>query len=569
MPSNPMTYDRGVSVGGPLPKKQKLSTPAVSASQQIVATPLGPTEYSRRNWAAASMPGSARQRREGLAGGASTSSETLTARGRELQAPRAMEGNDDIPQQVAHADRPTLPQDDIETAQSSRHMHDMPTTDIMQMTERQGPEMGADAVGTTVENKHVPETTTTLDGVNSPESTGPAPGRLESSNFNSYDANRNLPLRSFAAPLSPLTHPNGVPMFPGMSTEQQVSESTEATTQAEGSIEADGDELSSIFDSDETSSSDGGYGTDIASNASTSIESSVRDYLYENGRRYHRFREGQYNFPNDEIEQEREDMKHAMVKLLCNQKLSFAPLGEWPQQILDMGTGTGAWAIEMGDRYPGATVLGVDLSPIQPEWVPPNVKFEVDDVESPWLYPANHFDYIHSRHTVMAIKDWPVLFQRSFEHLKAGGWIELQEIHHCPMSASRNPLSAAHPVAQYWGYVSQGLSNLGIDLNAAAGSRLPNMMREAGFINMTERVFHVPIGTWPRNRVLKTVGMYWRTILLDGLQAIALGPFTRGLQWSAEQTEGGAFLTGSVQASRRRSRDAGDSGGDGDALQTG
>ncbi|KAK1990842.1 methyltransferase domain-containing protein [Colletotrichum falcatum] len=319
-----------------------------------------------------------------------------------------------------------------------------------------------------------------------------------------------------------------------MSAEQEVSESTEATTQAEGSIEADNDELASIFE--EASLSDGGYGTDSATNASTSMDSSVRDYLYENGRRYHRFREGQYNFPNDEIEQEREDMKHAMVKLLCNQKLSFAPLGEWPGQILDMGTGTGAWAIEMGDRYPSATVLGVDLSPIQPEWVPPNVKFEVDDVESPWLYPANYFDYIHSRHTVMAVKDWTVLLQRGFEHLKAGGWIELQEIHHCPMSAS-NSLPAAHPVAQYWGHVAQGLSNLGVDLNAAAGDRLPNMMREAGFTNVTERVFHVPIGTWPRNRVLKTVGMYWRTILLDGLQAIALGPFTRGLHWSAAETE--------------------------------
>lgn len=70
---------------------------------------------------------------------------------------------------------------------------------------------------------------------------------------------------------------------------------------------------------------------------------------------------------------------------------------------------------EVGDQYPSAQVLGVDLSPIQPDWVPPNVKFEVDDVESAWLYNANHFDYIHSRHTVVAIKDWETLLQRSLE----------------------------------------------------------------------------------------------------------------------------------------------------------
>lgn len=67
----------------------------------------------------------------------------------------------------------------------------------------------------------------------------------------------------------------------------------------------------------------------------------------------------------------------------------------------------------MGEEYPCANVLGLDLSPIQPDWVPPNVRFQVDDVESTWLHPPNHFDFVHSRHTVMAFKDWPGLLQRS------------------------------------------------------------------------------------------------------------------------------------------------------------
>lgn len=71
----------------------------------------------------------------------------------------------------------------------------------------------------------------------------------------------------------------------------------------------------------------------------------------------------------------------------------------------------------MGDLYRAAHVLGLDLSPIQPEWVPPNVKFMVDDVESPWLRPKNHFDYIHARHMVVAIKDWPKLMERAFEYV--------------------------------------------------------------------------------------------------------------------------------------------------------
>lgn len=92
--------------------------------------------------------------------------------------------------------------------------------------------------------------------------------------------------------------------------------------------------------------SDGGYESDTYSSASTSAESSVRDYIFENGRRYHRFREGAYNFPNDDEEQEREDMKHAMMSILCSQRLHFAPIRQMPQEILDLGTGTGIWAIE-------------------------------------------------------------------------------------------------------------------------------------------------------------------------------------------------------------------------------
>lgn len=334
---------------------------------------------------------------------------------------------------------------------------------------------------------------------------------------------------------SPLTHPNGVSMFPGLSVTEQEAMSRQAFAQAEDNIVADSDEYSSIGDA----GSDAGYGSDNMSTASTSIGSSVRDYMFENGRRYHSFRAGAYNFPNDDIEQEREDMKHAMVRLLSGQKLHFAPIDESPQNILDIGTGTGIWAIEMGEQYPSAHVLGIDLSPIQPTWLPPNVHFMVDDVESPWLHAQNHFDYVHSRHTVQAIKDWPQLFSNALQHIKPGGWMELQEIHHYPHHARTGDAVPPHehPVAQYWTYINEGLAQLGVDFPAAAGGKLATKMQAAGFVNVTERVFHVPLGTWPKNQVLKTVGLYWRTILTDGLQAIALGPMSRGMGWSREQIE--------------------------------
>ena len=53
-------------------------------------------------------------------------------------------------------------------------------------------------------------------------------------------------------------------------------------------------------------------------------------------------------------------MYHEIVLLLLRGRLHIAPLQD-PQRILDVGTGTGKWAIEMADSYPNCKVIGTDL----------------------------------------------------------------------------------------------------------------------------------------------------------------------------------------------------------------
>jgi SAM-dependent methyltransferase len=173
--------------------------------------------------------------------------------------------------------------------------------------------------------------------------------------------------------------------------------------------------LDAAIEVDDVAADDDGYATEPEGTfASTSLSSTVRDYVFENNRRYHKYREGAYLLPNDEPEQEREDMKHAMVLHVCDGYLHFAPL-ENPQEVLDIGTGTGIWAIDMADEYPSAVVTGIDLSPIQPSWIPPNLRFLVDDAESEWSHGRSRFDYVHARHVCMAIKDWPRLLEQAYE----------------------------------------------------------------------------------------------------------------------------------------------------------
>lgn len=119
-------------------------------------------------------------------------------------------------------------------------------------------------------------------------------------------------------------------------------------------------------------------------------------------------------------------------------------------------------------------------------------------------------------------------------HLKPGGWFELQEIHHYPQCHDGS-MPPDHSVAQFWSYIIDGLAALGVNFNATL--LLADMLRDAGFVNVSTRIFHVPIGVWPKNKVLKMVGLYWRTILIDGLEPIALGPMTRGLKWKKEEVQ--------------------------------
>ncbi|KAH7357687.1 S-adenosyl-L-methionine-dependent methyltransferase, partial [Plectosphaerella cucumerina] len=166
---------------------------------------------------------------------------------------------------------------------------------------------------------------------------------------------------------------------------------------------------------------------DDVSTASTSLRSSILDYEWRHGRRYHRFNAGQYNFPNDEQEQDHLDMVHHGFYRLFNDRVFVASIGLDGKRVLDIGTGTGIWAIQLGDEYPVAELsIGNDLSPIQPTWTPPNVKFVVDDVEQDWVEPQP-YDFIHIRYMAGCIQDWPRLMKQIFDNLKPGGWVEFQD----------------------------------------------------------------------------------------------------------------------------------------------
>lgn len=84
------------------------------------------------------------------------------------------------------------------------------------------------------------------------------------------------------------------------------------------------------------------------------------------------------------------------------------------QNILDMGTGTGIWAMY---AHPEASVKGIDLSPIQPSWIPPNLKFEVDDYNLDWL-DENKYDLVHARELLGTVPNWVEMYRKVLGYVK-------------------------------------------------------------------------------------------------------------------------------------------------------
>ncbi|KAL1974093.1 hypothetical protein VTN31DRAFT_5653 [Thermomyces dupontii] len=278
---------------------------------------------------------------------------------------------------------------------------------------------------------------------------------------------------------------------------------------------------------------DSSYGDEMncTSSYSASLTSSVLEYRHENGRRYHKFRDGSYLLPNDELENDRLDMVHEMCLVMLHRKLYLAPIMN-PQRVIDLATGTGIWAIDFADQHPQAEVIGCDLSPIQPTLVPPNLKFLVDDIESEWAYESKPFDFIHARFLALSIKDFGKLIKQCYRSVKPGGWVEFQDWDIRPFSPDGSLDGTA--LQQYYNEIIGAFEDAGYEVRP--GIKLEQWFKDAGFVNIHVEKFVIPYGVWPKDPHLKKLGA-WNQAQgeTNGFEAVALAVLTRYKNWTKEE----------------------------------
>ncbi|TDZ60579.1 Secondary metabolism regulator LAE1 [Colletotrichum trifolii] len=244
------------------------------------------------------------------------------------------------------------------------------------------------------------------------------------------------------------------------------------------------------------------------------------------------FRGARYLLPIDDAEQERLDIFHRLIVLARGEKThdSAIPPGA---QILDLGTGTGIWAIDIADqlhgrdRDAGQSIIGLDLALYQPESIPKYVRFQQADVEEQWTPQLHPMDMVHIQMMLGCIGDWPELYRKSFRQLKPGGVIEHVEIEWVPRSDD-NTLAPDSDLVRWGHTLSRAMQRYRqpVDVFDAAAT-----LRSIGFSDVTEQTIKLPINPWSTNESEALIGRWFNLGLTHGLEALTLGPFTRIEGW--------------------------------------
>ncbi|KAI1015288.1 hypothetical protein LB504_011122 [Fusarium proliferatum] len=249
-----------------------------------------------------------------------------------------------------------------------------------------------------------------------------------------------------------------------------------------------------------------------------SISSSILAYRQENGRSYHALSSGKYVLPNDETYNTSFTFERSMETLLYVPKRK-ARIVSW------------TWEQALA-RGPSTTVIGVDLSPIQPALVPPNVSFEIDDLEKEWTW-TQKFDFIFARMMLGCFTDFPQIIKVAFDNLEPGGYLELQDMS-LPARSDDGTLYPKSYLSKWCRSCFEAGQNLGRPVFPT--TEYKNYLAAAGFVDIVEVQQKWPTNPWPRERKFKDLGAWACANIAGGLDGLSLAYFTRGLGWSTEET---------------------------------
>jgi hypothetical protein len=165
--------------------------------------------------------------------------------------------------------------------------------------------------------------------------------------------------------------------------------------------------------------------------------------------------------------------------------------------------------------------------------VPNNVKFVIDDAnEDDWMLEP--MDFIHTRLLLGCFSDFREIIAKAYQNLKPGAWMESQDIMPT-VYCDDGTMGPDYAYAEWVQTQDQAAMNIGQPLRIA--NKLKRWYEQAGFVDVHEEVFKLPINSWPKDPQFKMLGRFNESNYLDGIQAWSLQLFTRGLNWTKDEIE--------------------------------
>ncbi|KAI6758566.1 hypothetical protein HG530_010806 [Fusarium avenaceum] len=188
---------------------------------------------------------------------------------------------------------------------------------------------------------------------------------------------------------------------------------------------------------------------------------------------------------------------------------------------------------DFADEFPNVKVIGTDLSPIQPSWLPPNLEFQIDDCTQEWTFQESSLDYVHMRFLVGSIVDWTALYKQAYKCLKPGGWIESHEAG--PTIKSDDDSIPEDSAMGQWGKLFlEGGRRLQRPFSILEDDVQRQGMEEAGFTNIQEEEVKLPIGGWSSDPKTKEAGQYFQAAILQDVEGTLMF-IANLLGWAKEE----------------------------------
>lgn len=165
-----------------------------------------------------------------------------------------------------------------------------------------------------------------------------------------------------------------------------------------------------------------------------------------------------------------------------------------------------------------------------------SVATDVYPSSQPWDYSYG-FDYIHTRVTAGCWSSFKEqIADQAFQYLSPGGYFESQE-YDAIVACDDDTLNPDGPLATWFKDMRVAAEKL--DRPVVVAAKLRQAYQEAGFVDVQERIFKMPMNGWPKDERLKELGRMWERNFVGGLSGFSFTLFNRAFNRTPAEIEVG------------------------------